>query len=93
MLGSKLFFTWNLLCIRLALNLRSACHFLLGLKVCTTIPGPKFFMTIIPQDWDQKAQDLDHSCALCFQIVVHFRLKVQMGTITKSLVHLQKRKQ
>jgi hypothetical protein len=70
--------SWDFLC-RLTLNLE-ICMALspvtLGLKACTTMPGLKLLMTTIPQD-------LDHSFALHFWIVVHSRLKVQMKAISR----------
>ena len=59
---------WNLLCPSLVLNSENACPFLLALKVCTTLPGPKIFMATMPQD-------LDHRYALHFWIVVHSRCR------------------
>jgi hypothetical protein len=52
-----------LLCLMLTLSSEIS---LLGLKVCTTLQGPKLFMATMPQD-------LDHKWALQFWIVVHSR--------------------
>jgi hypothetical protein len=70
----------------------------LNSEVCTTRPGPKLFMATIPQDADQKPGSSSLKIriivvlSLHFWIVVNFRLKVQMKTITKLLVQLKKHK-
>lgn len=42
---------WDLLCLMLTLSSEIS---LLGLKVCTTLQGPKLFMATMPQDLDHK---------------------------------------
>ena len=41
----KLIFTWNLVCLRLALNSWDLLVCLLGLKAWTSLPGPKLFIS------------------------------------------------
>ena len=46
---------WDLFCPRLT-NKISPCLSLLGLKACTTFPGLKLFMVMMPQDLHAKIQ-------------------------------------
>ena len=62
---------------------RSACLNLLGVKVCTILPGPNLFTSTMFQDLHFmtsgsevcvfQPQDLHHRCPLHFWIVIHSR--------------------